>query len=267
MRISLPALLASLLLALPAFAKPVALVRAATVTGKRRATEAPTAKKLQLAAPPASLVALNTHESFVLRPDGKGGFDNQQRKKISTFLRCHHSGRRHAIAPRLLQLLYATAKHFEFHRIVVVAGYRAPKIARQKGNPRSPHKQGAACDFRVEGIANTTLRDFLRDKFDRVGIGYYPNSGFVHLDVRTQKAFWIDESGPGERARYLRETDEAMALERAVGLDGPQGVSPREEELDRQATTPEAWGTSPQSAPTQERYPGGDSPPASPSGS
>lgn len=180
--------------------------------------------------PAATLVAINTHETFALRPDGKGRFDGKTLKAFANFLRCHHTGRKHAIAPRLLQLLYATAKQFDFQRIVVVAGYRAPKVAREKGNPKSPHKQGVACDFRIEGVANTDLRDFLRDKFDRVGVGYYPNSGFVHLDVRTANAFWIDESGPGERARYTRDTSEALAVERAVGLKG--APSPREEELD-----------------------------------
>ena len=30
-----------------------------------------------------------------------------------------------------------------------------------------------------------------------------PNSGFIHVDVGRQKdAFWIDYSGPGEKARY-----------------------------------------------------------------
>lgn len=297
MRLFLPALLASLLCSAPALAKPVALVRAATTQHKRSAVEATRAKKVEAQpAAPASLVALNTHETFSLRPDRSGRFDGKQLRAFANFLRCHHTGKKHAIAPRLLQLLYATAKHFDFQRLVVVAGYRAPKVARQKGNPRSPHKQGVACDFRIEGVANTTLRDYLRTKFDRVGVGYYPNSGFIHLDVRGKSAFWIDESRPGERARYTRETDEALALERAAGLDGP---SLREEELDREALEPSPgptaaapaavpaptpatsggqvvnpepsspsnpWGNSPQAEPALPSEPGGVPPPTSPSG-
>lgn len=287
MRLSVSVLI-SLLGALPARAAPVALVKAAT-TGK--------VKKLEKAsAPPATLIALNTHETFTLKPDGKGRFDAKTRKAFATFLRCHHTGRKHAMAPRLLELLYATAKHFDYHRVLVVAGYRAPKVARQKGNPRSPHKQGAACDFRVEGVANTTLRDFVRDKFARVGVGYYPNSGFVHLDVRDKNAFWIDESGPGERARYVKGADEAIAVERALGLSGP---SPREEQFDREAlpqepgeptvalpkappidapssptteksgppSSKEPWGNSPQALPAEPADPGGAPPPVPPSGS
>jgi hypothetical protein len=63
--------------------------------------------------------------------------------------------------------------------------------------------KGLACDFRVVGIANTQLRDYLRRTYQKVGVGYYPNSSFVHLDVRKDRsAFWIDYSGPGERALY-----------------------------------------------------------------
>lgn len=213
------------------------------------------------ASPAATLVAINTHETFALRPDGKGRFDGKTLKAFANFLRCHHTGRKHAIAPRLLQLLYATAKQFDFQRIVVVAGYRAPKVAREKGNPKSPHKQGVACDFRIEGVANTDLRDFLRDKFDRVGVGYYPNSGFIHLDVRTANAFWIDESGPGERARYTRDTAEALAVERAVGLKG--APSPREEDFDRElaVNTPPA----PEVSPAPSKLPAPPPIPAEPS--
>ena len=57
-------------------------------------------------------------------------------------------------------------------------------------------------------MANTELRDFLRSAFQRIGVGYYPNSDFVHLDVRARvSAFWIDYSGPGERAKYSRNPE------------------------------------------------------------
>jgi hypothetical protein len=63
--------------------------------------------------------------------------------------------------------------------------------------------QGLACDFRINGVRNNELRDYLRRDFEKVGVGYYPNSSFVHLDVRKDRsAFWIDYSGPGERAIY-----------------------------------------------------------------
>jgi uncharacterized protein YcbK (DUF882 family) len=158
--------------------------------------------------PSVELVALNTHESFRLQPDAAGHLGAKQLHGWNRFLRCHHTGRVHAMATRLAALLYDTSRHFSFARVLVVAGYRAPRIAREKGNPKSPHKKGLACDFRVEGVPNTSLRDYLRAAFHHVGVGFYPNSDFVHLDVERKKdGFWIDYSGPGERARYSSDPD------------------------------------------------------------
>jgi hypothetical protein len=53
-----------------------------------------------------------------------------------------------------------------------------------------------------------------------VGVGYYPRSHFVHLDVRTRDARWTDWSLPGEAALRQRPgEDEAEAVE---GLAQPE---------------------------------------------
>ena len=55
------------------------------------------------------------------------------------------------------------------------------------------------------GVRNVGLFRFCRT-LDDVGCGYYPNSKFVHVDVRrprTGRAFWVDESAPGEPSRYV----------------------------------------------------------------
>ena len=45
------------------------------------------------------------------------------------------------------------------------------------------------------------MRDFCRT-LRNAGCGYYPNSTFVHMDVRDTKAYWVDLSRPGEPPRY-----------------------------------------------------------------
>ena len=77
----------------------------------------------------------------------------------------------------------------------MVSGFR-PYTTRQF-TPHSNHNIGRALDFTVHGVPNETLRDFCRT-FRNVGVGYYPNSSFVHLDVRDANAFWIDYAGPGK---------------------------------------------------------------------
>ena len=171
--------------------------------------------------PAAELVSINTHEAFELRPSSTGEFGKQTMRGLARFLRCHHTQKIHAMSERLARLLYTTAKHFDFARLEVVAGYRAPRIALEKGNPKSPHKKGLACDFRIPGVSNEALRDYART-LPRVGVGYYPNSGFVHLDSReTKSAFWIDYSHPGERAQYSRP-DTTPDVGPSPATEGPE---------------------------------------------
>lgn len=144
---------------------------------------------------------MNTKETLRLRlRDDKGRPLRGVQKRFDTLLRCHHTRRQHPMNPRLVRMLFQIGKHYPGRRIELVSGYRHPSVAK---NPRSPHMKGAACDFRVAGVKNTELRDYLRSGFEKIGVGYYPNSAFIHLDVRKDRsAFWIDYSGPGERAIY-----------------------------------------------------------------
>jgi uncharacterized protein YcbK (DUF882 family) len=147
------------------------------------------------------LFHVNHHETMQIRlRDTNGRPVRGQQKRFDRFLRCHYTNVQHAMNPRLISLIYRTGRHWPGHRVEVVSGYRHPKVAK---NPRSPHMKGLACDFRVVGVSNGDLRDYLRHNFEKVGVGYYPNSSFVHLDIRKDRsAFWIDYSGPGERALY-----------------------------------------------------------------
>ena len=157
-----------------------------------------------------TLYTVNHKETFSLRlRDAQGKPIKGNQKRFDRFLRCHHTEKKHAMNPRLMRLLYQTGRHWPGRRVEVVSGYRNPTVAK---NPRSPHMKGLACDFRVDGVKATELRDYLRKTFDKVGVGYYPNSTFVHLDVRKDRsAFWIDYSGPGERAVYSENPERGPA--------------------------------------------------------
>lgn len=214
----------------PSHATEPAASRSAAAHPTKRTHRRHAAKKPEVRYPTVVLYQLNTHERFRLRPDAHGRLDAQRLRGLRHFLRCHHTGREHAIAPRLARLLYQTARHFGDHVITVIAGYRAPRVARAKGNPRSHHKQGLACDFRIDGIDDTALRDYLRATFKGVGVGYYPNAHFVHLDVgRPRGAYWVDYSHPGEPARYTEpdpDEESPPSDEELPALDGPAPASP-----------------------------------------
>jgi len=97
--------------------------------------------------------------------------------------------------PGLLVRLQKIAKHYPGRVIEIISGYRPD--ARET----SRHHHGMALDLRVAGVRRERLRDYLRT-FEDTGVGYYPNSFFVHMDVREGKGFWVDRSGPGEPADY-----------------------------------------------------------------
>lgn len=211
-KLATPALLTALLALAPGRAagstKPAA-TRPATQGGKPR-TRAPKVSKNA----PVLLYAVNRREAMPLKlRDAHGRPVKGMQRRFDHFLRCHHTNTQHKMDPRLMRLLFQTGHHWPGKRLEIVSGYRHPSVAK---NPHSPHMQGLACDFRVEGVKTQELRDYLRRTFDKVGVGYYPNSSFVHLDVRKDKsAFWIDYSGPGERAIYSSTPDQDLKTGRA----------------------------------------------------
>lgn len=102
-----------------------------------------------------------------------------------------------ALHPRLLQLLQSIVEHFPGRPIEIVSGYRP-------GTSASRHAHARALDLRLVGVRHEALRDFAR-RLPGAGVGFYPNSVFIHLDVRDDdegNAFWTDYSGPGETPRY-----------------------------------------------------------------
>ena len=200
-------------------------VRAASLPGGGVATKAaagksagkptskPTSKPKANRYPTVVLYHVNRRETVRLRLYDDRGRPVRMNSQMNQFLRCHYTGRRYPMNSRLIRLIWETGKAYPGRRIEVVSGYRHPKFAK---NPRSPHMRGMATDMRVVGVKNTELRDFFRSKFKQVGVGYYPNSSFVHLDVRKgASAFWIDYSGPGETAQYSSNAAEDLRSGRA----------------------------------------------------
>jgi uncharacterized protein YcbK (DUF882 family) len=169
------------------------------------------------------LYHVNSKETLRLRFADDRGRRVAIQKQADRFFRCHHTQTTSRMNPRLLRLLFDIGRHWPGQRLEVVSGYRNPRVAK---NPRSPHMKGLATDFRVVGVPNTELRDYLRRALKSVGVGYYPNSSFVHLDVRRgASAFWIDYSGPGENALYSDNATEDLRSGRAENFK-PAKIDP-----------------------------------------
>lgn len=110
-------------------------------------------------------------------------------EEVAWVLRDHRTSDLRPIDPQLLDLLYvlrntlATPKPFQ-----VISGYRSPATNRMLASTsggvarESLHTRGMAIDIRVPGIALTQLRDVAMS-LRGGGVGYYPRSNFVHVDV------------------------------------------------------------------------------------
>src|SRR5262249_20154158 len=122
---------------------------------------------------------------------------------------------------RLATLIGMVSDHFGGRTIHVVSGYRPYTPAQYTRH--SNHNVGRAMDFSVEGVPNTVVRDFCRT-FRNAGVGYYPNSTFVHLDARSGKVFWIDYSRPGEAPHYDSPSASANADEAAKDVEPHAGA-------------------------------------------
>jgi hypothetical protein len=165
---------------------------------------------------PAVFVAPHFSEEvhlFGLGPDGR--LLPPELDLVGQLLRCRRSGRLHAIHADLARALVLVARRFG-QPVHVVSGYRA---APANGHPHSYHVRGMAADVAVPGVSPQALRDFAVER-GLGGIGFYPNSGFVHLDVRDRRFWWVDYSEPGRREGLVPDPD-GTAPPRPQ-TDGPQ---------------------------------------------
>jgi LysM repeat protein len=122
----------------------------------------------------------------------RGKLQPEASKRISELLGAEGAER---VPSRLLELLSQVSDTFGGRPIRVVSGFRESSYVAE-----SKHKTGHAIDFSIPGVPNSAVRDYLR-KFKNVGVGYYPNSSFVHFDVRGHNSYWVDYAGPGQPPR------------------------------------------------------------------
>lgn len=146
---------------------------------------------------------------------------------------------------RLLEILARISDYFGGRQITIVSGYRSAG-GYTRGSSR--HTHGQALDIRVEGVPNHVLRDYVRRTFDRVGVGFYPRSTFVHVDVRERSAYWVDWSRPGQAPRYQRGGDappaNATAEEiRRTGIGNAEEAQEVEDHASSAATIDEGPGS------------------------
>jgi hypothetical protein len=151
-------------------------------------------------------------------------------RALTRFLRPRTSRGGKEPHPRLIRLLAQVSDHYGGREIHVISGYRKPGGYTKD---TSRHVAGQAIDFRIPGVPLTDLRDYC-DKIDHVGVGYYPRSQFVHLDVRRTAARWTDFSGPGEAPLIARKGQPLPLSAEAAPNDEPAAADDGQPPIDEQ---------------------------------
>jgi uncharacterized protein YcbK (DUF882 family) len=140
--------------------------------------------------PMLALTTINRGESLTVASDGEeGGFASADLDHVAHLLRAM-GGEEHPVDPRTLGLVYRIQVHFGVPELRVISGYRVPKPG-----SHSNHGKGRAIDLVVPGVADEEVARFARG-LGFVGVGVYPTSQFVHVDIRPRSYFWIDYTGP-----------------------------------------------------------------------
>jgi uncharacterized protein YcbK (DUF882 family) len=110
--------------------------------------------------------------------------------RLDLFLRDHRTGDVRQLDERLFDLLHDLAALVgkAGTEINIVCGYRTPWSNQflRSTTPgvalHSLHMEGEAIDIRIPGVPTATLRNAALS-LHRGGVGFYPKSQFVHVDV------------------------------------------------------------------------------------
>jgi uncharacterized protein YcbK (DUF882 family) len=170
--------------------------------------------------------------------DSRGRVNTSSQKLLKEFLRPRDTKKRKTPNSRLLSLLAQVSDHYGGRQIHVVSGFR---LAGGLTKDSSQHVAGNAIDFRIPGVPLEDLRDYC-SHFENVGVGFYPRTQFVHLDVRKRPARWTDWSLAGQPAILTKPTeleDSDSEVAEAAHRHDSEIPEPEEALQPREATRPE----------------------------
>jgi uncharacterized protein YcbK (DUF882 family) len=132
---------------------------------------------------------LHTGEKLKIEYWADGSYIPDALQSINHILRDYRNGEVHVIEPKLLDLLSVLHNRLETQSAFeVISGYRSPATnamlhAESHGvAAKSLHMQGMAIDIR---LTDRSLPELHRTALEMRagGVGYYPSSDFVHVDV------------------------------------------------------------------------------------
>lgn len=161
----------------------VVIASALSMPALARAASAPAGER--------TLRLYNTHTGESIKSVfwADGAFVPESLTEINRLLRDHRNNTIAPIDPALLVLLEKVSSQFGSQPLMhVISGYRSPasnkKLAAASGGvaKHSMHLEGKAIDIRMPGRDLASLHKAAMNAKGG-GVGYYPDSQFVHLDT------------------------------------------------------------------------------------
>lgn len=136
-----------------------------------------------------SLVNVNSNEALTVTYWSDGAYHRDALNKLNHFLRDSKTAEQTEMDPLLFDVLWQTMQQTGFHGTVeVLSAFRSPETnawlaSVSRGVARdSQHMNGNAMDIRFPGVPVFKIRQAARS-LQMGGVGFYPRSGFVHLDT------------------------------------------------------------------------------------
>ena len=145
-------------------------------------------QSLRLEARPLSFYHTHTGERLAVTYFAEGSYIPAAIGEIERLLRDFRTGEVHDIDVQLLDTLYVLADRCAGRTFEVISGYRSAttneklRAATEGVATNSLHLAGRAVDVRLSGVDTARLRD-IAVELALGGVGYYPQSDFVHLDT------------------------------------------------------------------------------------
>ena len=161
----------------------------------------------------------DAEELVLLGVDPSGRLRPHELDMLARLFRSPETGQHHAVHPLLARHLVRLARRLA-GPVVIVSGYRETSEAQH----HSYHGRGMAADILSPGVAVEDVRNAAVEQ--RIGgVGFFPNGGFVHVDVRPRRQWWVDYSAPDSLQTPIPDpegTAPARPPEQPVVAEGPQ---------------------------------------------
>jgi uncharacterized protein YcbK (DUF882 family) len=182
------------------------LAFAASLTlGRRRSNAAPAAPSLRR----LKLFNQHTNESFDGPYRDEHGPIASAMDDLSHFLRDFHSGRQIAMDVGVLDFLAAVMVGVGAGRATILSAYRTIETNRMLARTtfgvadNSQHLYGRALDIRLDSRIEEAMQ--AARNMRRGGVGWYPRSGFIHIDSGPVRTWTLDGTGFDQLLSQLQQ--------------------------------------------------------------